>query len=147
MKQPATKIAGLVAEELHLITKDATKKVRQVKVVIGRWSLHFIKPGFLKLLILKYIYNFYCCGLSGYGYTDGSMMPVAIKNKPTSKKLSYVILKEITIKCCCCVQRFQKDVLSPHVFWRMCFIQLSTKTNKFVPQCNKDFSHPLKLGI
>jgi len=28
MKQPATKIAGLVAEELHLITKDATKKVR-----------------------------------------------------------------------------------------------------------------------
>jgi len=27
MKQPATKIAGLVAEELHLITKDALKKV------------------------------------------------------------------------------------------------------------------------
>ena len=60
-------------------------------------------PGFLKLLILKYIYNFYCCGPSGYGYTNGSMMPVAIKNKPTSKTLSYVILKELTIKCCCCV--------------------------------------------
>ena len=27
LKQPATKIAGLVAEELHLITKDALKKV------------------------------------------------------------------------------------------------------------------------
>lgn len=29
MKQPATKIAGLVAEELHLITKDATKKMNR----------------------------------------------------------------------------------------------------------------------
>ena len=32
MKQPATKIAGLVAEELHLITKDALKKVCQALV-------------------------------------------------------------------------------------------------------------------
>ena len=33
MKQPATKIAGLVAEELHLITKDALKKVCQAFVL------------------------------------------------------------------------------------------------------------------
>ena len=33
MKQPATKIAGLVAEELHLIVKDALKKVWQMSEI------------------------------------------------------------------------------------------------------------------
>ena len=40
MKQPATKIAGLVAEELHLITKDALKKVCQ-EFVLKQDDIYF----------------------------------------------------------------------------------------------------------
>ena len=50
MKQPATKIAGLVAEELHLIIKDALKKVWQSSkgqtlvlfVWVNGWKPHYV---------------------------------------------------------------------------------------------------------